>query len=447
MKRSAAALAIFVMSSLNAPAIDWPEWMGSADREGIWKETGILEKFPPGGPKKLWTVPLGPGYCGPSVANGRVYVMDRQPKLGEDGKPKSVHGFNQGTERILCLDARDGKVLWQHEYESDYRLSYGTGPRTTPLVRDGKVYAIGAMGHFLCLDAASGSVKWSKNLAKEYKTDVPVWGYSAAPLLDGDLLYCLVGGEESAVVAFNKDTGKEVWKALTTQEVGYSPPIIIEAGKTRQLIVWHSESINSLDPATGKLHWSHDYPSDGSPQRPAPTIVVPRQMGDWLFISSYYHGPMMLKLAADKPAADVVWKDKTRSPRKLIGLHSLMASPILRDDHIYGTCANGELRCCKADTGDQVWETYAATGGKKTDCGTAFLVPQGDRYVIFNDSGELILAKMSPRGYEEMDRTKVIEPVEAARGRNVVWSHPAFADRCVFVRNNKEIVCVSLAAS
>jgi hypothetical protein len=99
-----------------------------------------------------------------------------------------------------------------------------------------------------------------------------------------------------------------------------------------------------------------------------------------------------------------------------------------------------------ATTGKQVWETYAATGGAKSDCGTAFLIPQGDRFVLFNDNGELILADLSPKGYKEIDRARILEPVEEARGRIVVWSHPAFARRCVFARNNKEIVCVSLAA-
>jgi hypothetical protein len=124
-----------------------------------------------------------------------------------------------------------------------------------------------------------------------------------------------------------------------------------------------------------------------------------------------------------------------------------MCTPVIKDGYIYGVCANGELRCCDVKTGDQLWETYAAVGGKKADCGTAFLVPQGDRFVLFNDSGELILANLTPKGYAEIDRARVVGPVESSRGRQVVWAHPAFANRCVFARNNKEIVCVSLAAS
>jgi outer membrane protein assembly factor BamB len=248
------------------------------------------------------------------------------------------------------------------------------------------------------------------------------------------------------VVAFHKDTGKEVWKALTTEEIGYSPPMIYEAGGKRQLIIWLSESLNALDPATGKVYWTQAYPEGVPVQRPAVNIATVRKMNDLLFISSFYHGPMMLKLAADKPEARVLWKGKSNNPAKPDGLHTTMATPFLKDGYIYGTCANGELRCLEASTGKQMWETLAAVGGKPADCGTAFLIPQDDRFVIVNDSGDLILAELSPKGYKEIDRARILEPVQEARGRHVVWSHPAFAHRCVFARNDKEIICVSLAA-
>ena len=124
-----------------------------------------------------------------------------------------------------------------------------------------------------------------------------------------------------------------------------------------------------------------------------------------------------------------------------------MNTPIVKDGYIYGVCSYGELRCLQADTGARVWSTHKYTTGSSVRWGNAFLVPQGDRFVLFNDLGELILADLSPKGYREIDRARILEPVEAARGRNVVWSHPAFARRCVFARNGKELVCVSLAAS
>ena len=302
------------------------------------------------------------------------------------------------------------------------------------------------MGDLRCLDAATGGRHWTVNLMKQFKLDdPPLWGWAAHPLLDGDLLYCLVGGEGSAVAAFRKDDGKEVWRALTTEDICYSPPMIYEAGGKRQLIVWLSDSINSLDPGTGTVYWTMPYPVTGKPQRPAANIATVRRMGDLLFFTGPYHGSLMLKLAADKPAASVYWKRQSKDPFNPVNLSALIPTPVLKDKYVYGVSFMGELCCLDAENGNQLWENYALVGGQKADCGTAFLVPQGDRFVIFNDSGDLILAELSPKGYKEIDRARIVQPVEEARGRQVVWSHPAFAERCVFARNEKEIVCVSLA--
>jgi outer membrane protein assembly factor BamB len=439
---------LFLGATAVAWADDWPQWLGPR-RDGVWREKGLLDKFPPGGPKILWRTPLGTGYSGPSEADGRVYVMDRQRPLGSDGKPlPPTRKGHRGNERVLCLDAASGKVLWQHEYDCPYKVSYPNGPRTTPLVAGGRVYTLGTMGDLLCLDAKSGDVRWAKNLAKEYNLDAPpVWGWSANPLLDGELLYCTVGGEGSAVVAFHKDTGKEVWKALSSEEIGYSPPMIFEAGGKRQLIIWLSESVNSLDPATGKVYWTQQFPVGRAPQRPAVNIATVRVADNKLLVTTYYHGSLMLQLDPDKPAASVLWKGKSHNPSRPDGLHGLMAAPWVQDGYVYGVSGDGELCCLDAATGKKLWQTYAATGNAASDCGTAFIVPQGDRFVLFNDLGDLILAHLSPKGYKEIDRAHILEPVEASRGRKVVWSHPAFARRCVFARNNKEMVCVSMAAA
>src|SRR5262249_25277324 len=166
------------------------------------------------------------------------------------------------TERVLCFRASDGKLLWKHEYDAPYAgIGYRAGPRTTPVVHQGKVYTLGTMGHLHCLDAAQGTVLWSKDFMKKYKAKPPVWGWSAHPLLDGDKLICMVGGKGSAVMAFDKDTGKELWRALSTEEICYVPPVIIKAGGKRQLIVWHSEAVNSLDPEKGTKYWSVPYPA------------------------------------------------------------------------------------------------------------------------------------------------------------------------------------------
>lgn len=445
---SCLALTLFtVFSALaSARADDWPQWLGPR-RDGVWRESGILEKFPEGGPKLRWRVPIGAGYSGPAVADGRVYVMDR---VLPDGVAPPKNAFAratvQGKERVLCLDEKTGNVLWKKEYDCPYQISYPLGPRVTPTVGGGKVYALGAMGHLFCLDAKTGRVHWTKHFPEDYQARIPQWGFAAHPLLDGDKLICLVGGEGTVAVAFHKDTGKELWRALSAQEPGYCPPVIVEAGGKRQLIIWHPESVNALDPETGQRYWSQRFPV-----KAGLTVPTPRQAGDRLFVTSFYNGSMMLKLDADKPAAALMWKGKGRGemPNKTDGLHSIMPTPFLRAGFIYGVCSFGELRCLKADTGERVWMTLKATGDRTEPderWANAFLVAQGDRFFLFNEKGDLIIARLTPKGYDEISRAHVIDPSNRMPGRPVVWSHPAFANRSAYVRNDKEIVCVSLAA-
>ena len=295
-----------------------------------------------------------------------------------------------------------------------------------------------------CYEAESGKLLWDKNFVREFQCKPPPWGWASHPLVDGDKVITLVGGEGSAVVAFHKDTGKELWRALTVKEIGYAPVVIVEAGGKRQLIAWHTEAVNALDPETGRLYWSHKFP-DGEPVRPGITVATPLQIGNRLFMTCVHHGTLVLELTSEKPGAKLVWKGKSDNFEKPDTLHSLMSTPAVKDGYFYGICAFGELRCLDATTGKRLWETHQATWGKKTVFANAFLNPQGDRLFIFNDKGDLIIARPNPKGYEEIDRAHVLEPTLLSRGRDVVWSQPAYANRCMFARNDKEIVCVSLA--
>src|SRR5712692_9184202 len=163
-------------------ADDWPQWLGPK-RDGIWRETGILDKFPEGGPKVKWRAQIAAGYAGPAVANGRVYVMDRVlakgAKIPDEPIPSRPKTPIPGTERVLCLSEKDGTLLWLHEYDCPYKVSYPLGPRTTPRVADGKVYALGAEGNLFCLDAEKGKVVWERDLKKAYKIEAPLWGFAA----------------------------------------------------------------------------------------------------------------------------------------------------------------------------------------------------------------------------------------------------------------------------
>jgi outer membrane protein assembly factor BamB len=434
-------LAFAALATVSLRADDWPQWLGP-QRDGVWRETGILEKFPTDGLKVRWRAPIGGGYTGPAVANGRVYVMDRQLAQGASNPSNAFsRGEIPGTERVLCLNEADGKVLWKHEYDSAYTVSYAAGPRVTPVVHDAKVYTLGTEGHLLCLDAGKGNVLWSHELTKDYNTKTPMWGFAGHPLIDGKKLICLVGGAGSVVVAFDKETGKELWRALEAKEPGYCPPMIYEFAGKRQLIVWHPESVNALDPDTGKVFWTYPHTA----VRSGMTIPSPRKAGNMLFLTSFYNGSLMLRVDSDNPS--LVWQSKKISETDTDGLHSVMSTPVLENGFIYGSCSYGQFRCLKADTGERLWETFEPTTGKSERWGNAFIVKNGDRYFLFNEKGDLIIAKLTPEKYEEVSRMHLLEPTNNDPRHPVVWSHPAFANRNVYARNDREIVCVSLAVS
>ena len=415
-------------------ADDWPEWRG-AGRSGVWNETGILDRFPEAGLTYTWRVPIRGGYAGPAVADGRVFVTDFE--RGE---------ANKGTERALALDERTGKILWTHEWPVNYTglmEPYAIGPRATPTVDGDRVYVQGAMGALFCLDTESGVVIWKKDYMKDYGTQVPVWGMVGAPLVEGKLLIAMVGGAADAkVVAFDKMTGREVWRALSSDfEPGYAPPTIVETGGERQLIIWHPKGVASLDPVTGRQHWEVPFKIEMGLAVATPVFDDGR-----LLVSSFFNGSMLLALDAKKPAARMVWKGKSDSEIKTDGLHALITTPFFDDGHIYGICSYGQFRALDAKTGERVWESLQPMV-EKARWAAGLIVRNGDRYFINNDRGDLIIARLSPQGYREISRTKLIEPTSPASRREmgaVLWSHPAYANRHIVVRNDEEIVRADL---
>lgn len=419
-----------------AIADDWPQWMGPR-RDNVWRESGILKKFPPNGPAVLWRSEIAGGYAGPSVANGKVYVTDYV--TSENVK---VDNFQRaefsGTERILCLDEATGTILWKHEYPVKYGISYPAGPRCTPQVHEGNVYALGAEGHLLCLDAATGKVIWSKHLPVDYNTRTPLWGYAAHPLIDGQKMICVVGGEGSHAVAFDKQTGQEIWRTLTSREQGYAPPVIIQAAGTRQLLLLYPSGLSGVDPETGKPYWTQPYEaSNGS------IIMTPIRSGNLVYVAGYNNKNMLVELDATRPDATTVWRDKPRT-----AISPVNVQPFVEGNTVYGFDQSGTLFGMDLETGDRIWQTNQPLATERPlGSGTAFIIKHEDTFWLFNEHGELLITRLSRSGYEEIDRVKIIEPTNLAFGRDVVWSAPAWANRKVFVRNDKECVCVDLSAA
>lgn len=440
MTRSCSLLATIFFATSFASAADWPQWMGPT-RDDVWAETGIIETFPASGPKVLWRRPINGGFAGPAVAGGKVYVTDYVKSAGDNKPAPTRRNDLKGKERVLCLDAKTGNELWKHEYDCNYSIAYPAGPRCTPTVVGGKLFTLGAMGDLFCLDAAKGSLIWSKNLPTTYHAPLPLWGYAGHPLVYGNLLICTAGGGGSVVVALDKETGKEIWKALNASEIGYSPPTLIEAGGATQLLIFHGGGISSLNPDTGLVYWSEPLSTAF-----AMAIMAPRKWGDFLFAGGHSGKSVGLKLDATKPAVTKVWQGS-----RTIGLAPVSGTPFVEDGVAYGIDGNGIFRAMRIATGEQLWGTSKPVNGQDGDRrganeGATFVTKNGDRFFIFGENGDLVIARLSPEKYDEVSRTKLLDPVGVGLGRNVVWSHPAYADRCVFARNDQEIVCASLAA-
>jgi outer membrane protein assembly factor BamB len=411
---------------------DWPQWRG-ATRDGVWREAGIVEAFEGDRIEILWRRPIGSGYCGPTVADGRVYVMDRLIE------PQQV-------ERVHCFDWKSGIKLWTRAYPCIYTISYTAGPRASVTVDDGRAYALGAMGNLHCLDASTGLILWKRDLNAEYSLEqtqrMPIWGIAAAPLIVDDLVLIHCGGSDGAcVVAFDKKDGDEVWRSLDDR-AQYSAPILVNQAGRPVVVVWTGDSVAGLDPSSGRVYWRYPF----RPQRMPIGVATPVVDRDRVFVSSFYDGSLLLRLNQQRPAVEKIWRRCGRSERDTDSLHCMISTPWLVGDYIYGVDSYGEFRCLEADTGDRVWEDLSVTNNDRW--GNIHMVRNGDRYWLFNERGELVIATLSPNGLHEISRAKLLEPtLEQLRRRGgVCWSHPAYANRHVFARNDKEIVCASLEA-
>ncbi|MBW8039457.1 MAG: PQQ-binding-like beta-propeller repeat protein [Planctomycetes bacterium] len=421
------ALSLTLFSFYNSSeAADWPQWRGP-DRNGTWNEKDIVKKFAAPQLSIRWRTKISNGYSGPTVAKGRVYITDRITSPD----PK---------ERILCFDAKTGKPIWSYSYECKYKkVGYPNGPRAAVAINDNRTYSLGTMGHLFCLDAATGDFLWKKDCVTEYKIKMPIWGITASPLVEGDLVIAQIGGRDGAcLVAFDKVTGSERWRALDDR-ASYSAPIMIEQAGKRVLVCWTGDSVTGLNPVTGELYWQYPF----KPFRMVINVPTPVFHDDYLFVTSFYDGSLLLKVNPDKLTVEKVWRRKGTSEKETDSLHCMISTPVLQGDYIYGVDSYGQLRCLELRTGDRIWESFDAV--PKNRWANIHMVKNQDNIWMFNESGELIISKLSPRGFHEISRAKLIKPTKGQLNRGVCWSHPAFADKHVYIRNDEELVCANLS--
>ena len=411
MTRCARSLLIVLFSVPAAQAEDWPRWRGPRN-DGTWRGPALPDKWPAGGLRRVWRKEIGGGYAGVSVAAGRVYLFDRQKV------PREV-------ERLLCLSAENGDVIWSRDYPVAYGdLGYGNGPRAAPTVEGKHVYTLGAVGDLRCFETDGGRPVWSASFQKDFHGRLPTWGYSASPFLYKDMLIVLPGGpNEQSVVALDPKTGRKNWGSLS-DEAAYAPPLVVEHQGKPQLVCWTPSHIRAIDPADGKPCWSVPYSVDYGV-----SIASPIYQEGLVFVSAYWAGSRAIRpVAAGKPA-DLAYEENRH-------LRGLMSQPLYRDGHAYLLDKQYGLTCFEFKTGKKLWDDdNKMTPRGRNPQATLVWLGDGDRAIILNSEGELILARLSPQGYREASRTKII---------GETWAHPAYVGNHIFARSDNELVCYEL---
>jgi outer membrane protein assembly factor BamB len=398
------ALTLSLVLTPSLHAADWPQLFGPT-RNGVSTETDLLLTWPKTGPTRVWQRNIGLGYSGPVVAAGRVIVFYR----------------NKDEEVIECLDTAKGDSKWKYAYACKYSDNYGKGdgPRATPVIDGKRVYTLGADGTLTCVDFDKGTKVWARNISTDYEVRPSFFGVGTTPLVEGDLLLVNVGGKGSGVVAFDKETGKEAWKA-TDEGASYSSPVAATIDGTRHVFFFTRPGILSLDPKTGAVRFSKRWRAriDASVNAAVPLVI-----GDQvLYSSSYRTGAILLKVKKD--AAEEVWKSD-----EVLSAH--YSSMVAKGDYVFGFDGRQEegarLRCIDAKAGKVLWSKEGF------GCGTIILV--ADHLVILTETGELVLVEASPKAYREVARAKVLQPTRAPI---------AFADGYVFARDDERVICLKL---
>jgi outer membrane protein assembly factor BamB len=411
---------------------DWPQWRGP-NRDGTSTETGLLQKWPDGGPKKLWTATgLGGGYSTPSIANGLIYGMG---KFGGDPARKKGSG---GTEHIWARNEKDGSPAWSTPIAEGANVGYSEGGRSTPTVARGKVYAVAPGGELVCLDAKTGKEIWRKNYVKDFGGSVQSWGFSESVLVDGDAVIATPGSARAAMVKLNADTGAEIWSAAVSnpgRAGGYSSPIkaAIDGVEMYINLLGQSGGVVGIEAKTGKLLWR--YTRIMNPTANIPTVVV---RGNRVFCSTGYGdgGSALLEIA--KSGNEFEAKElKYHSAKQLQNHHGGM---VLVGDHLYlGRGHNNGLpTCVEFKTGEIAWAEDSGAGkGSGSGC-----VTYADGMIYFRyQNGVVALVKATSSGFELNGRFEIPQP-----SGKPSWPHPVIANGKLYLRDQDKLHCYDVNA-
>ena len=397
--------ALLLLAGCGGATAEWPQYQG-LNRDNISHETGWLKTWSEDGPEVLWRIPIGEGYSGISIVDGRIYTMHSE---GED-------------EFAVCLDASDGTEIWRSRTDEKYHSGEGSGPRSTPAVDGDRVYVLSAKGKLYGLDAGSGEKVWGHDFVTEFESGMPGFGFSSSPIIEGDSLLIEAGGKNGkSIVAFDKATGAILWTSHT-DGAGYSSPIIIDSNGVRQAIFMTGKSLVSVSPTDGTIYWKHVPWPTGNDINAAVPLLLP---GDRIFVSAAYDkGSVLVQIKSDSDEMSVeeIWRSHDV-------MENWMSSSVLLGEYLYGF-DESILKCIEASTGEQKWAHRGFGRG-------SLLLADG-HLIILGEGGNLGIAEANPSEYKGVAETQVLE------GR--CFTPPTFLGGKLYLRNQKELVCIDLSA-
>lgn len=388
-------------------AADWPQWRGP-DRNGVSGDKNLSKRWPEGGPPVAWkSDAAGIGYSSIAVANDRIYTQ----------------GDLDNVEHVICLDARDGKLIWKYAPtpgEEGLKDNRGNGPRGTPVVVGDRVYCEGGRGHVTCLDAATGKMIWQKSLVTDFGGKEPGWGYSESPLVTGDMVIVTPGGRDGTVVALHKDTGETIWRSKDlTEAAHYCSPQIATIAGTRQIVQMGRETVFGLDAKTGKLLWQYKGANNGTAN-----VCMPIIDGDHVFASSAYKtggGLIHITRSGDSFNAKEIYFEK-----KMDNHHGGIVKV---GEHMYGF-GQGGLTCMNFKTGEIAWTDRSLRKG-------SLIAADGMLYCL-DENHRMGLIEANPSKYIEHGRFEVKNLDRPA------WAHPVIANGRLYIRNQQELTAYDI---
>jgi outer membrane protein assembly factor BamB len=407
------AATMLLVVGAGVAASDWPQFLGP-HRDGVYAGRALATSWPKDGPRAVWRKQVGSGFAGPVVAAGRLILFHR---VG-----------NQ--EVVEALEASTGKPQWRFAYPTAYRDDFGfdEGPRSVPVVANGRVYTFGAEGHLHALDLATGKTVWSEDTMRRFKVRKGFFGAAGSPLVEDGRVLVNVGGtsgdKDAGIVAFNADTGAVLWTA-TNHEASYSSPVGATLGGKRRVLFFTRQGLVGLDPAGGAVLFQKPWRSRSQASVNAATPLV---IGDLVFVSaSYETGAALLRVQNDRLSE--VW-----SSDDVMSNH--YATSVYRDGFLYGFHGrqefNPSFRAVALATGKVQW------GVDRFHAGTVTLA--GDKLLILRETGELLLAPAAPDAFRPIAHAQILPPT--------VRSYPALADGFLYARNNDTshdvLVCFDL---